>query len=271
MPDYTKKVLITGACGHIGSVLVSNLVDRYNLTLVDVRRTVDCDEQLFLECDITDLGSIRTACFGIDVVLHLAATSQVRASWERLLPNNIVGVHNVFRAAYEAKCSRVIFASSDNTVLGYPKEDLVTADMPVRPINLYGATKVWGEALARFYADQKGLSCICLRLGWVTSRDSEALYPDNPRLDLILTHHDLIQLIIASIEAPDDLRFGIFHGISNNSFKQYDIGDARSVLGYEPRDDAFALAGVSSNKQQFLKLKQTVRWLKNCYRLFKKQ
>ena len=46
----------------------------------------------------------------------------------------------------------------------------------------------------------------------------------------------------ASIDAPDDLRFGVFHGVSDNRWKRLDISDARRVLGYAPEDDAFALA-----------------------------
>ena len=114
--------------------------------------------------------------------------------------------------------------------------------MPVRPFNLYGATKAWGEAVACYYADQRGLSAICLRIGWVRRRDSPDLRPDHPYLSFVLTYEDLGQLVEKSIQAPDTLRFGIFHGVSNNRWKRLDISDARTVLGYEPQDDAFALA-----------------------------
>jgi hypothetical protein len=49
-------------------------------------------------------------------------------------------------------------------------------------------------------------------------------------------------LVQASIEAPESVRYGVFHGLSNNRWKRFDISDARSVLGYEPQDDAFLLA-----------------------------
>ena len=60
----------------------------------------------------------------------------------------------------------------------------------------------------------------------------------------MLTYHDLAKLVVGSIEAPDALRFGIFHGVSNNRWKRLDISDARERLGYEPEDDAFVLAGL---------------------------
>ncbi len=61
----------------------------------------------------------------------------------------------------------------------------------------------------------------------------------------IATFEDATSLILNSIEAPEHVRFGIFHGISDNYWKSYDISNAREVLGYAPKDDAFALAGIS--------------------------
>jgi hypothetical protein len=60
-------------------------------------------------------------------------------------------------------------------------------------------------------------------------------------IDIILTYEDLAKLVAASIDAPDDLRFGVFHGVSNNRWNRLDISDARQQLGYEPQDDAFAI------------------------------
>jgi nucleoside-diphosphate-sugar epimerase len=117
--------------------------------------------------------------------------------------------------------------------------------MPVRPLNLYGASKAWGEAVACFYADQKNISAICLRFGWVVERESKHIRLDHPYLDIALTYHDLARLVAASIDAPDELRFGVFHGVSNNRWKRLDISDARRLLGYEPEDDAFAIAGFN--------------------------
>jgi hypothetical protein len=63
-------------------------------------------------------------------------------------------------------------------------------------------------------------------------------------LDNVLTYDDLTRLFDACLNAPDDLRYGVFHGVSDNRWKRLDISDARSVLGYQPEDDAFSLAGL---------------------------
>lgn len=246
------KVLITGAAGRIGQVLTHHLTEHYDLVLTDIRQPRQLYGHPFIQGDVTDLDGMRSICQSIDIVLHLAGDPNPAAAWESLLPGNIIGVYNLFQAAYEAGCQRVIYASSVNAVLGYPQEVQVHTHTPIRPPNLYGATKVWGEAVAYFYADQKDLSCICLRLGGARHHEDGAFYPGNPMLDRMITHRDLVKLFIASIEAPSELRFGIFHGTSNNRWKRFDISDARRVLGYEPEDDTFGLANNNARKPWLL-------------------
>jgi nucleoside-diphosphate-sugar epimerase len=238
-------VLLTGAAGRIGSFLTRHLAEQYDFVLSDVRSPDETHGFPFVTADISDLQAIRALCRDVHTVVHLAADPSPQASWESLLPRNVIGLYHVFQAALEAGCARVIYASSVNAVSGYPRELQVQTSMPVRPPNLYGATKAWGEAVACYYADELGLSAICLRFGWVIERDSPQLQARPQLLDTALTYEDLARLVRASIDAPEHVRFGIFHGVSNNRWKRLDISDARAVLGYAPEDDAFALAGLN--------------------------
>lgn len=244
-------VLVTGAAGQIGSFLSRHLAERYDLILTDVRVPEETYGGRFVAADIADLDAVRALCQGVDTVVHLAADSSFSAGWESLLPRNVIGVQHVFQAAQEAGCRRVIFASSIHAVAGYPPETQVHTDMDVRPLNLYGATKAWGEVLARFYADQRGISMICLRFGWVLGRERLTPQIEQRHLDIVLTYDDLVRLVCASIAAPDSLRFGIFHGVSDNRWKRLDISDARAMLGYAPEDDAFALAEAAGKVKNF--------------------
>lgn len=235
-----RKVLITGAAGRIGSFLIDHLPAEYELLLSDIRRPAHLGGLPFVQADIGNVEQLQALCQGVDMVVHLAAEPNEQAGWESLLPKNVIGVYNMFEAAHRAGCRRVVFASSVHTVFGYPPDVQVHTPMPVRPPNLYGATKVWGETVARVYADQKNLSIICLRFGWVVDRNDPQIRLDHPYLDLTLTYHDLTKLVIASINTG--LHFGIFHGVSNNRWKRLDISDTRAQLGYEPEDDGFEIA-----------------------------
>ena len=55
-------------------------------------------------------------------------------------------------------------------------------------------------------------------------------------LDAWVSQRDLNQLIEKSIDV-ENLKFAIFHGLSDNRFKRLDISDARALLGYRPQDD----------------------------------
>ncbi len=111
----------------------------------------------------------------------------------------------------------------------------ITHRDPVKPTGLYAATKVWGEALAYQYSAIHGLSCICLRIGWVVAENRPR--PKYGR-SVWCSHRDVCQLIQKSLEAPDSLRFDIFYGFSNNRFRITNLEHASEVLGYNPQDSS---------------------------------
>lgn len=237
-----RQVLITGAAGKIGQLAARGLGERYDLMLTDRRPLPAPTHWPFALADLADLASLRLLCQGVHTVLHLGAVSDAHADWDTLLPSNVVGVYNVLEAACQAGCARVVMASSIMAVDGYPPDVCIPADWPMRPLNLYGATKAWAESVGRFYADQRGLSVLCLRLGWVTAANARNLLPGHRYLTAALIHEDLLCLLAAALDAPDDLRFGLFHGISDNQVKRLDIAETQRVLGYAPQADAVALA-----------------------------
>jgi len=129
-----------------------------------------------------------------------------------------------------------VFASSIHTVSGYPRGYQVHADDPVNPGDLYGVSKCFGEALARFTAVQKGVSAIVLRIGAFQSRDTAVQSESLAMMSSFVSHRDLDQLICRCVE-DDKLLFAIFHALSKNVFNRMDTGDAEALLGYAPQDD----------------------------------
>jgi nucleoside-diphosphate-sugar epimerase len=112
---------------------------------------------------------------------------------------------------------------------------LIDSEMAVRPDTPYAIGKVLGEAAARYYADAFGLRTICLRIGTVNPEDR----PKQARhFATLLTHADLIRLCESALHAPEDLRFGIYYGVSDNTWRFWDIAEARSAIAYVPQDDA---------------------------------
>ncbi len=244
----TKNVLITGMSGLIGGLLKDHLIESggYDLTALN-RRAVEGVRTV--QADIADLDAIRPAFEGQDVVVHLAAYLGSQ-DWEGQHAGNVVGTYNVFEAAREAGVKRVIFASSGNAIRGFEKVppysdiaagnyDRVPADFrrltheDVRPEALYGAAKVWGEALARHFSDAFDMSMICVRIGLVTQGNRPRVVRDNA---VYLSHRDIASHLKACIDAPDDLGFGIFFAVSNNRWNYRDLSHSKEVLGWEPQD-----------------------------------
>ena len=153
----TRRVLLTGAAGRIGSFFHDAYTDAYDFSLTDIVEPAETKGAPFKQADLSDFDAVRPLCDGIDTVVHLGADPSMDAPWESLLPNNVVATYNVFESARQAGCRRVVYASSINAVLGYPRDQQVHTSQPVYPINLYGATKCWGEALARYYSAAHGL------------------------------------------------------------------------------------------------------------------
>jgi nucleoside-diphosphate-sugar epimerase len=242
-------VLVTGLSGLIGGALRTHLDPaRYELRSLG-RRAVDGVPSH--RADIGDLDAIQPAFAGVDTVVHLAAAVG-HPPFETLLRANVVGTYNVFEAARRAGVARVIFASSGAVVSGWERTEpyraltegryeglrdwpLITHETPLRPSGLYGASKAWGEALARQYSDAHGLSVICLRIGRVRAEDR----PREPReFSVWLSRRDVARMIERCLLAPATLRFDIFFVTSRNRWNYRDIDHARAVVGFEPVDVA---------------------------------
>ena len=230
----SPTVLITGAAGGIGTNLRRAFHDVYQMRLLDRVPIEDANGHEVLTADIGDLNKMRQACRAIDTVVHLAACPRTDADFDTLLPLNIVGSYNVFQAANEQGCRRMIFASSINAVNGYPREQIVRGDMPINPTNLYGVTKCYGEALGRFYANN-GLSTICIRIGAALKSNDPPRAPEtHPSW---ITQRDLAQLVQRCIDV-EGIDFAIVHGLSGHANPPLDLEPTYRLLGYNPQDGA---------------------------------
>jgi nucleoside-diphosphate-sugar epimerase len=246
----SKKVLVTGMSGLIGNAVYEQLRDKHQLSALNRRAVtgVEC-----YQADIADLDAIQPAFEGKDTVVHLAANADGDASWEDVLHHNVIGTYNVFEAARRAGVGRIIYASSGAATSGWELEppydalaqgryeevpsswEKLSHQSPTRPSGLYGCSKVLGEALARRFSDECGMSTICLRIGAVNKEDRPL---ETRQWSVWCSQRDIVQMIEKCIDAPDDVRFDIFYAVSKNKWSYRDWTHARDVVGYEPQDEA---------------------------------
>jgi nucleoside-diphosphate-sugar epimerase len=243
--NVRRKVLVTGAAGNIGSYFAEHSSGRYDLRLMirpsDQEKRKDGVAKIrergeIVVGELSELEKLKEFCRGVDTVVHLAANPSPNATWDSVVSDNITGTYHTFVAAKSAGCRRVIYASSIHAVSGYPADVQVKTSEPVNPGDLYGVSKCFGEALARYMAEKEGVSAICLRIGAFQPRESAESDKGVAMMDAWVSQRDLNQLIERCIDV-ENIKFAILHGLSDNRFKRLDISDARELVGYQPQDD----------------------------------
>jgi nucleoside-diphosphate-sugar epimerase len=234
------RLLITGANGLIGNILWDGLAVAYDLYGVDMETGED---KRIAVADISNFEEIEAVMQAVAprFVIHLAADPSPDAGWESVLKNNVIATRNVYEAARKAAVKRVVFASSNHAVAGYeqslPESGKVTPQDPPKPISYYGASKVFGEAIAHMFYELYRLDSICLRIGSVRKDDLPA--ERGRERQIWISHRDLVQLFRKSLEAS--VAFGIYFGVSGNRRTYLDIGNAVQELGYRPQDDSYGI------------------------------
>jgi NAD(P)-dependent dehydrogenase (short-subunit alcohol dehydrogenase family) len=226
-------VLITGAAGHVGTMLRARLraADR-TLRLLDVATLTAGSGEEAVAASVTDLAAMTAACSGVDAVIHLAGLAS-EAPWEQIAEVNIHGTYVVFEAARRAGVGRVVFASSNHAVGFTPAESFPVLDYAFpAPDTYYGVSKATGEALAALYHHRYGIDSICLRILTCAER------PTTVRaLSTWLSPDDAGRLFEACLTAPSP-GFRVAYGVSRNTRGGWVSLDEARALGYEPLDDA---------------------------------
>jgi len=221
------KVLITGAAGRIGVVLVRGLKDRYDLRGFDRMPMPELEDQVV--GGMTDMSALLKATAGVEAVIHLAGNPSGAAPWEEILNSNIIGTYNLFEAARQNEVRRVVFASRAGLLGPYPVDVKRTVDMMARPESYYSISKVFGESIGSMYAARYDMEVVSVRIGnFKAERDK----PDHPHH---LSHGDAVRVFERAVIEPG-VSFEIVFGVSDSSWPLYDLDHGREAIGYHPQD-----------------------------------
>lgn len=179
------SILVTGAAGHIGSVVTAHLRAQGHTV-----RAVDLQPSRTDPIEIADL-LLRESAYrvteGVDAVVHLANWPNVhRSAPTQIFVENATMTQHLFQAIIERGIKKLVYASSIQAVSGHSTvEDggpsglpylPLDGEIPARPSNAYGVSKAAGEIQCRWLADSHGVAAVALRLPSTLHEPFEALH-----------------------------------------------------------------------------------------------
>lgn len=182
----TLKALVTGGAGFIGSHIVDCLINKGkpvrvvdNLSsgrMTNLSQWIGDDLFEFIEADLLDQVSIDEAIKGCDQVFHLAANPEVnakKASPEDHFKQNIEATYNLLEAMRKDGGQDFIAFTSTSTVYG-EADQIPTMENygPLKPISMYGASKLACEGLLSAYASINDFKSVIFRLANVVGARS---------------------------------------------------------------------------------------------------
>ena len=167
------NILVTGGAGFIGRYLAEHLCDNNQVTIYDDLSNSDIEKISFLisrgakfiRGDVLDFEKLLENSRNFDVIIHLAAKSNVAESVifpEDTINVNLNGTINVLKCCVQNKIRKIIFASSASVYGDH--ENIISEKSVTIPLSPYGKSKLDAEIQIRKFADEFGFDAIILRL-----------------------------------------------------------------------------------------------------------
>ncbi len=137
-------IVVTGGTGHIGNVLLRELLCRSQTVRAVVpswedRTPLDGLEVEIVDGDVRDIDSIRAAFQGSDLVYHLAGIVAISGGKKELLHQvNVEGTRNVLQACLDTCVRRLVYTSSIHAIIEPPPGTIIDESLPFDPERTIG-------------------------------------------------------------------------------------------------------------------------------------
>jgi len=241
------SILVTGGAGFIGSHLVDMLADKgHDIVILDNLSSgreqnlshVLCRHQVrFIKGDCRNSETVKNALKGVDTVFHLAANPEVRlelADPKKCYEQNIEATYTLLQIIRKSDVENIIFASSstvygDATIIPTPEHY-----GPLKPISVYGASKLACEALVSSY-------CYSFKRKGIIVRPANIVGPR-------ATHGVILDFIKKLKTNPSELEI-LGEGTQTKSYLYINDCIDAIIKAYESAEETVTICNIGSEDQ----------------------
>jgi UDP-glucose 4-epimerase len=214
-----NRVLVTGGCGYIGSVVTAQLIARGDeVTIYDnlsnSSKSSAHPKAELVVADTSDRATLDKVLSAkkFDAAIHFAASIEAGESMkvpEKFFRNNTANSLNLLEAMHAHKVPRFVF-SSTAALYGTPDRTPIEETDPLHPTNAYGESKLLVEQMLSWFHQIHGLRYACLRYfnaAGATTEQGEDHKPESHLIPLTLQvalgKRDVISIFGTDYPTPD--------------------------------------------------------------------
>jgi uronate dehydrogenase len=243
--SVSETLVMTGAAGRLGTMLRGALATpAAEIRLSDIRTVAPVMAgERFVKADLTSARAMRKLCKGASVVLHLGGATE-ELDWKQLTRANIEGLTTLLEAAKAAGVRRFVYASSMHVLGMHPGDRPIDEATPVAPNTRYGATKAFGEAACRLFAERDGMAVTVLRIGHVTTAIDSAPPARG------ISANDFAAIVRLALD-EQRAGFRIFHAVAPHPRQRVSDGRLERDHGFTFRDRATPPLGMPLLERRF--------------------
>ncbi len=210
-------IVVTGAAGRLGRMVVQLLVDQDREVLATDRLAADDLPAEFVRCDLGDPGEVERILRDAESVVHMGAIpGPLREEPRVIFDNNVASTFNIMMSAAELGLRRVVFSSSafgmgwahDGNAF-VPLYLPLDEEHPMMPFEPYGLSKQVGEDIGRMVARSSDTTVVSLRFTNVAPEEVQAEFPwpaptpENPLTLVMWAYADTKDVASAHVLALD--------------------------------------------------------------------
>jgi nucleoside-diphosphate-sugar epimerase len=233
------RICITGAGSTVARKVIEVLEVNNELTLIDVKYPDEFpSKSKRLVGSVLDRPFMRSVLAGQDVVIHMAiaddgADGTIEDMWEV----NVGGTLTVVQESVAAAVKKFIYTSSISVFDGYgdlAKQSGIDEDTSPRQSSFYGFTKYLGETIIKFYAENRGMKSVVLRLMAVVPEPPLSSWAEKSDPEIQTSALDVSRAFKIVLEKDLESGFDIFHVTGGHPKNPWSCDKAKRLLGFAP-------------------------------------